>query len=162
MKAFIFLISSMMFVVGCSHSVEPESRTHDVVFSANGVDNAQCIVAVNEARYEIFPPQTLTLKQSEHDINVRCEAAGKNDVELTIPAQFEKQPAIWGVSNRDLVNERSGPSYVYPSVINIEFSDNVVTPAPLEAVTVEDLSEPLSFERQDDLFSSEPTPLFPE
>lgn len=142
-----FLYLSFVFVLGgCAFAMGGNNQ--DVEFVAQNAENVKCSVYVNKLRYQVFPPQTINIKKSPEDMIVKCQAPGNREVEINVPPKFAKR-SIWGSPAGVAWDYASESLYRYPSVIAVDFSQEVATPNDLPSHYAHDVAAPESYDLED-------------
>tara|TARA_R110001592_G_scaffold16881_14_gene71732 strand:- start:23135 stop:23818 length:684 start_codon:yes stop_codon:yes gene_type:complete len=133
------VLSSTLILGGCGYSMQ--SSNQDITFLSSDVQDAKCLVSVDNRTYHVRPPQTVSIKSSANDMKVKCTAEGSKDVELVIAAKNEKR-AIWGAPAGKAWNYTSESLNNYPDVVTIDFSRVEVAPVASSELYNEDMMQP--------------------
>ncbi len=131
---------------GCAYSAGGNNQ--DIEFVAQDAENVKCSVLVDKLRYQVFPPQTLNIKKSPKDMIVTCNAPGNRSVEINVPAKFSKR-SLWGSPAGVAWDYASESLYRYPSVVAVDFSQEVPTPNELPSHYAHDIADPDSYDLED-------------
>lgn len=141
-----FFLSCVFFLGGCAYATQGNNQ--DVQFIAQDAENVKCSVYVDKLRYQVFPPQTLNIKKSTKDMIVQCQAPGNRAVEIQVPAKFSSR-SLWGSPAGVAWDYASDSLYRYPSVIAVDFSQEVAKANELPSHYAYDIAGPDSYDLEE-------------
>ena len=120
-KYFLFLCSiGSIFVLGaCATAVEKSFQ--NITFLTPGAQDAKCHAYVDKLKYQIFPPQVVNIKKSNHEMKLVCHAPGNRMIEMYVPVKLSYR-AAWGGPPGIAWDYASRSLHHFPSVIAIDFS----------------------------------------
>ncbi len=129
MKKTSYLAAAVVLgLTGCATIIDHSSQK--VNFQVVGATEVLCDVEYGGLKYNVRPPQTITLTNSRRDMEVTCMAAGNRIKTLTVPSSLNG----WTVTNvtNGIIpgasyDAASGAMFKFPDVVVIDFSDTVAT-----------------------------------
>ncbi len=142
----ISVISSLLILGGCAYAVE--SSNQDITFMTPGAENAKCYVMVDKLKYQVYPPQTINIKKHDGDMLITCHAPGNRTVEMVVEPEFSKR-AIWGTPAGMAWDYASQSLFYYPSVIAVDFSQEMLKANKLPAHNNSDIRQPESYDLEE-------------
>ncbi len=142
----VSILCSTLGLVSCAYAIEKSHQ--DVMFVTPGAEYAQCDVYVDKLRYQAFPPQKINIMKSDTDMEIRCIAPGNRMQTVTVPAKFAKR-ALWGGPPGVAWDYASESLYAYPSVIAIDFSQEVNKANPLPRHNSPDVVQPEAYDLEE-------------
>lgn len=146
MKSRFYVLPFIFLLGACSYMTSGNNQ--DVEFVAQGAENTKCAVYIDKLRYRVFPPQTLNIKKSPKDMIVKCQAPGNRAVEFVVPSKFSSR-SLWGSPAGVAWDYASESLYRYPSVVAVDFSQEVPTSNDLPTHHAHDIAHPDSYDLED-------------
>lgn len=141
-----FMLGSVLLVGGCAYATQGNGQ--NIEFVAQGAENVKCSVYVDGLRYQVYPPQVVNIKKSPKDMIVDCQASGNRRMKTEVPAKFSER-SIWGTPAGMIWDYASESLYRYPSVIAVDFSQEVATPNALPKHYDEGMPSPEIYDLED-------------
>ena len=146
-QTFSFLsLFGVLAVAGCGYVSEASHQ--NITFLTPDAQDAKCFAIVNGLKYQVFPPQTINIKKSEHDMQITCHAPGNRTIEMDVPADLTTR-AIWGGPVGVAWDYASDSLYHYPSVIAIDFSNVELQPNKFPQHNNNDIRQPESYDLEE-------------
>lgn len=131
-------------LAGCATMVEESSQT--INFQVVGATDVMCDVDSGKLKYNIRPPQTITVKKSKRDLNLTCMAAGNRVQTMTVSSSLSgwtfANVVGGGVIPGTLYDGESGAMFKYPEVVIIDFSGTVARVDSLPSYHAPDAVDP--------------------
>lgn len=143
---YLLSLSSVLVLSACGYAVE--SSNQDITFLTPDAQDAKCFAYVDKLKYQVFPPQTLNIKKSYKDMEIICNAPGNRRVEMSVPAQLSKR-ALWGGPAGMAWDFASQSSHYYPSIIAIDFSQEILKPNALPRHNNSDIRQPETYDLEE-------------
>lgn len=124
-RSSLYLSLTLLSVFGLSScSTMIDNAMQDVAIETPGALDAQCIINLDEMRYSVRPPQTVTIRKTKGPMRVSCTAPGNRRKEVTVEASIPES-AMLNVGNAILpglvFDKHTGALYEYPSTVIIDF-----------------------------------------
>lgn len=119
----IVILLPLSLIAACAYTLDREYQA--VTLRTTGAQNSVCDVWADKIRYKFYPPETRNLKNAPSDLVIKCFAAGNRYREVII------KPNISGNTYKNIVNGlapgvfvdyTSGAMFMYPDIIDIDFS----------------------------------------
>ena len=133
-------------ISSCSYTVEQSHQ--DIEFITPGAEYAACDVYVNKLRYQVHPPQKINIMKSSDDMEIRCVAPGNRIMEMTVPSRFDGR-TLWGTPAGMAWDYAASAMHDYPSVIAIDFSQEVNVPNPPPRHNSPDIVQPEDYDLEE-------------
>ncbi len=143
---YLLSLSSLLVLGSCGYAVE--SSNQNITFLTPDAQNAKCDVYVDKIKYQIYPPYTVNIKKSPKDMEITCNAPGNRKIEMSVPSQMSKR-AMWGGPAGMAWDYASSSLYYYPSIIAIDFSNEVVKPNKLPHHNNSDIRQPETYDLEE-------------
>lgn len=116
---FLCSIVSVFALGACATAIDKTFQ--DITFLTPDAQDAKCYAYVDKLKYQIFPPQTVNIKKSNHEMKIVCHAPGNRMLEMYVPVKLSAK-AIWGGPPGIAWDYASRSLHSFPSVIAIDFS----------------------------------------
>ena len=133
-------------ITSCSYAVEQNHQ--DIEFVTPGAEYAECDVYIDKLRYQVHPPQKINMMKSSGDMEIRCVAPGNRIKEMTVPSRFDGR-SLWGTPVGMMVDYTADAMHDYPSVIAIDFSQEVNKPNPPPRHNSPDIIQPEDYDLEE-------------
>ena len=140
------MLTSVIALGSCGYTVNKSHQ--DVEFLTPGAEYAACDVYVDKLRYQVMPPQKINIMKSESDMEIKCVAPGNRMKTLTVPSKFSYR-TVWGTPAGMAWDYASESMYYYPSVIAIDFSQEVNKPNPAPRHNSPDVVQPENYDLEE-------------
>ncbi len=137
--------TAVIAMSGCATILNHSSQ--EVNFQAVGATDVLCDIDYAGLKYHVRPPQTITLSNSRHDMNLVCVAAGNRVKAMSVPSSlsgYTLANVTNGVVPGASYDAASGAMFKFPEVIVIDFSDTVAAVDPLPSYEALDAVDPRS------------------
>lgn len=142
-----FSFFSVIFILGgCSYAVE--SSNQDVTFMTPGAKDAVCDVYTNGVKYRVHPPQTRNIKKHHEPMILKCSAPGNRYVETEVEPEFSKR-SLWGTPAGMAWDFASQSLFYYPSVIAVDFSQEMLKPNEMPQHNNQDIRQPETYDLEE-------------
>lgn len=137
------LTVSALALTACGTVVDRSSQ--QTTFEAIGATDVECKVFTKDFSYVVHPPQTITLKKTERDLNVHCFASGNREKKLLVEATLSPWTfgnIVDGVVPGGVYDFYSGGMFRYPQTVVVDFTDTVATVSSLPVYEAPDAIDP--------------------
>ncbi len=127
----ILLSLSLVALAGCSSIIETPSQKIEIV--TPGAKISWCDLHIGNMIYRAEPPQILTIKKTDHPIEVKCLASG-NRMKTTVVEPRLSRYAAGNVVTAGIgvaYDYASGALFNYPERIIVDFTQEIASPSPL-------------------------------
>lgn len=131
-----------MLLPSCAYFID--KHIQDIKFTTTGAKNAVCDVYVAGLRYQVHPPQTININNTERDMRVDCKAPGNRRKEIIVEADLNATTLL-NVGNAGIGlpwDVASKAAFKYPDEIDIDFTGIPATSQPLPAQNNPDIKQP--------------------
>lgn len=145
----IFLFAIPLGLCACAFMLEGPMRPVQIV--TPGAQGAVCNVYANQLRFKVRPPEIIRLPQSRKDLKLDCRAPGNRrkkimiDPDLSVYGFFNIATAGFGLA-WDIL---SGAMFIYPRVIEVDFTDVGIRDMALPAHNNPDIKQPEEYELEE-------------
>ncbi len=146
----ILLFSSVIALSACAYIVD--EPTQDLTVITPGAHNAVCDAYINNIRYRFRPPQTIRVVKSKDDLVLDCLAPGNRRKKVVIEPSIERSfygNVVTGVVPGAAWDYASEALFVYPSVIEVDFTNTPIREEALPAQNQPDIKQPDEYDLEE-------------
>lgn len=133
------LLAAVFCLSACAYILD--SQQQQITFNTIAAKNAQCDVWVKGRHYKVYPPQTITINRAQEDLIVDCEAPGRREKKIVIPAAINDNTSM-NITNAGIglpYDYLTQSMFAYPERIEIDFTGQVARKQDLPAHNDPDL-----------------------
>ncbi len=142
-KFSLLAATALLSLTACATILDHSSQP--INFQAAGATEVLCDITYAGLKYNVRPPQTITVQKSRDDMQLTCHAAGNRVKTMIIPSSLSGW-TFANVSNGIVpgaaYDAETGAMFKYPDVILIDFSDTTAKMDTLPAYHAVDTLDP--------------------
>ncbi len=131
-------LSLVLLLTSCAYIIERTDQ--DITVVTPGAHNSVCYVYVGGLKYKFRPPQTVKIGKSEDTLVVNCLAPGNRRKSVEVEPDIEAITLLGGPGVA--WDYLSDALFVYPELIEVDFTGIPATAMPLPAHNNPDIKQP--------------------